>query len=91
MDGFAVWLEREPVCLPNRLRCEKPVFTIIRYSGLIIYRRVAAVLPGCSLLVGTLRAMAGRGRWPATTISGSPACESLGGVASVKSSNCGVD
>ena len=32
--GFAVWLEREPVCLPNRLRFEKPVLTVTRYSDL---------------------------------------------------------
>ena len=47
MDGFAVWLERESVCLPNRLRCEKPVVTGTRYSGLYIHRRLVAVLPGC--------------------------------------------
>ena len=62
MDGLAVWLERELVFLPNRLRSEKPVLTITRYSGIYVYRRLVAMLPGCSLLAGTTRAMAGRGR-----------------------------
>ena len=34
MDCLAVYLERELVYLPNRLRCEKPVLTVTRYSGL---------------------------------------------------------
>ena len=65
MGGFAVWLERVPVCLPKCIRCEKLVLTVTRSSSLYVFRRLVVVLPGCSSLVGIQRVMAGRGRWPA--------------------------
>ena len=65
MDGFAFWLGREPVCVPNRLRCVKPVRTVSRYSGFYLYRQLLAVLPGGSSLEGTPRAMVRRSRGPA--------------------------
>ena len=65
MDDFAYWLEREPVCVPNRLRCVKPVLTVSRHSDFYLYRRLLAVLPGGNSLEGTPRAMVRRSRGPA--------------------------
>ena len=34
---LSFWLKREPICIPNRLRCAKPVLTVARYSDFYVY------------------------------------------------------
>ena len=65
MDDFFFWLEREPIYVPNRLRCAKLILMVARYSDIYVYQWLMAVLPVYVSRVYTPRAMAGRSCWPA--------------------------